>query len=76
MRGFKDTALGAVGILAGVTLEAADAFGPLKAVLGAISAIYRNYEVRLRDLLGSFSDKHICRKRLPSGRRSKTSYHA
>ena len=28
--------------------EAAEAFGPLRAVLGDMSAIYRNHEVRLR----------------------------
>jgi hypothetical protein len=31
-----------------VALGAAEAFSPLKAVLGVISAIYKNYEVRLR----------------------------
>ena len=41
------TALGVGGILADVAIEAADAFGPLKAALGAISAIYANYEVPL-----------------------------
>jgi len=45
-----DTALGVGGILSDVAIEAADAFGPLKATLGAISAIYANYEVRLQSL--------------------------
>ena len=36
-----------------VATEAADAFGPLKATLGAISAIYANYEVCLQPFVGS-----------------------
>jgi len=43
-----NTALGVGGILADVAMEASDAFGPLKATLGVISAIYESYEVRLR----------------------------
>jgi len=31
--------------------EAIGGFGPLKTVLGAISTIYANYQVRLRSLL-------------------------
>jgi len=31
-----------------VAMEASDAFGPLKATLGVISAIYESYEVRPR----------------------------
>jgi len=42
------TALGVGGILFDVAEETAEAFGPLKAALGAISTIYENYEVRLR----------------------------
>jgi len=30
-----------------VAMEASDAFGPLKAALGVMSAIYESYEVRL-----------------------------
>jgi len=43
-----NTALGVGGILSDVAMEASDAFGPLKATLGVISAIYESYEVRLR----------------------------
>jgi len=43
-----NTALGVGGILFDVAQEAAEAFGPLKAALGAISTIYEKYEVRLR----------------------------
>ena len=43
-----DTALGVGGILSDVAMEASDAFGPLKATLGVISAIYESYEVRLQ----------------------------
>jgi len=43
-----DTTLGVGRILSDVVMEASDAFGPLKATLGVISAIYRSYEVRLR----------------------------
>jgi len=46
-RGWIDTALGVGGILSDVAIEAADAFGPLKATLGVISAVYANYEARL-----------------------------
>jgi len=42
--------LGVGGILFDVAEEAAEAFGPLKAALGAISTIYEKYEVRLRPL--------------------------
>ena len=44
------TALGVGGILFDVAEEAAEAFGPLKAALGAISTIYEKYEVHLRPL--------------------------
>ena len=47
-RGWINTALGVGGILSDVAIEASDAFGPLKATLGVISAIYESYEVRLR----------------------------
>jgi len=40
--------LRAAPILLDVAEENAHGFGPLKAILGAISAIYVNYEVRLR----------------------------
>ena len=43
-----NTALGVGGILSDVAMEASDAFGPLKATLGVISAIYESYEVCLR----------------------------
>jgi len=43
-----NTALGVGGILSDVAMEASDAFGPLKATLGVISAIYESYQVRLR----------------------------
>jgi len=43
-----DTILGAAAIALDITSEAAEAFGPLKAVLGVISAIYTQYEVCLR----------------------------
>ena len=46
-RGWKDTALGGAAILFGVAKEAAEVFAPLKATLGAVYAIYKNYEVRL-----------------------------
>jgi len=46
--GWTNTALGVGGILFDVAQEAAEAFGPLKAALGAISTIYEKYEVRLR----------------------------
>ena len=46
-RGRVNTALGVGGILADVATEASDAFGPLKAALGVISAIYAKYEVPL-----------------------------
>lgn len=36
------------GVFFDAAQEAAYTFAPLKAVLGAITAIYRNYEVRLR----------------------------
>jgi len=42
-----NTALGVGGILSDVAMEASEAFGPLKATLGVISAIYESYEVRL-----------------------------
>ena len=47
-RRWVNTALGVGGILADVAMEASDAFGPLKATLGVISAIYAKYEVPLR----------------------------
>ena len=43
----KDTALGVLGIAFDVAVGASEAFTPLKAVLGVISAIYKNHEVRL-----------------------------
>ena len=47
-RGRIVTALGVGGILLDIVVEASDAFGPLKATLGVISAIYESYEVCLR----------------------------
>lgn len=47
-RGWMQTALGVGAIVLDVAREVADTFGPLKAALGAITAIYENYEVRLR----------------------------
>ena len=44
----KDTALGALGIAFDIAVGASEAFTPLKAVLGVISAIYKNHQVRLR----------------------------
>jgi hypothetical protein len=44
----KDTALGVLGIAFDVAVGASEAFTPLKAVLGVISAIYKNHEVRPR----------------------------
>lgn len=46
-RGRKDAVLEGGVIFHDVALEAADAFEPLKSVLGAISISYRNYQVRL-----------------------------
>lgn len=46
-RDWEGTALGSTGILFNVAQGAAEAFSPLKAVLGVISAIRTNYEVRL-----------------------------
>ena len=43
-----NTTLGVGRILFDVVQEAAEAFGPLKAALGTISAIYEKYEVCLR----------------------------
>ena len=37
--------LGAAAIALDIASEAAEAFGPLKAVLGVISAVYAQYEV-------------------------------
>ena len=58
-----------------ITAAAAYAFGPLKAVLGAVAAIYRNYEVRSRPSAKSPSDKPAHRKQFKSGGRSRTSTH-
>ena len=43
-----DTVLGGTAIILDVASEVSEAFGPLKAVLGVISTVYANYEVRLR----------------------------
>ena len=47
-RGWANTTLGIGGIVVDIAMEASDAFGPLKAALGVISAIYGSYEVCLR----------------------------
>jgi len=44
---WKDTALGSAAVHFDVAKDTAEGFGPLKSVLGIISAIYKNYEVRL-----------------------------
>ena len=45
---WKDPVLGGAAILFEVAKACSEAFVPLKAVLGAISVIYQNYEVRLQ----------------------------
>jgi len=40
-----DTVLGTAAIALDVACELGEAFGPLKAVLGVISAVYTQYEV-------------------------------
>lgn len=42
----EDTVLRGANALTDVPKEAADGFGPIKAVLGAIPAVYANREVR------------------------------
>ena len=42
--------LGGAAIPVDAAREAPEGFGPLKTVLGAISAVYTNYEVRSRPL--------------------------
>lgn len=70
-------ALGGAGILFDVASAAAEAFGPLKATLSAISTIYEKYEVRLQSFAqNGFLTKPTYRKQLPSGRKSETSSHA
>ena len=51
-----DTVLGTPAITLGVPSEAAEVFGPLKAILGVISAVYTQYEVCLQLLLGILPD--------------------
>ena len=43
----KDTTPGALGIVYDVAVGASEAFTPLEALLGVLSTIYRNHEVRL-----------------------------
>ena len=43
----KDTTLGALGIAYDVAVGASEASTPLKALLGVLSAIYKDHEVRL-----------------------------
>ena len=69
--------LGGAAIPVDTAREAIDGFGPLKAVLGAISAVYVNSEVRLRPCLCSkpFFDEPIRRNSSQSGTRLKSSSH-
>ena len=60
-RGRVDTVLGAATIALDVASEAAEAFAPLKAVLGVISAVYTQYEVCSQPFLKLLPDK------LPAG---------
>ena len=46
-----DTTLRATAIVTDVPKEAAGGFGPLKAILEAISTVYTKHKVRLRPLL-------------------------
>jgi len=55
-----DTALGVGGILSDVAIGASDSFGPLKAILGTISAIYANYKVRLQSFTWNTLLTHPC----------------
>ena len=75
-RGWIDTALGVGGILADVAMEASDAFGPLKATLGVISAIHESYGVRLWSFMEYTTDGPVYRGQWPSKKKSKTSTHA
>jgi len=45
---WKGPVLGGATILFDITKACAETFVPLKAVLGAISVVYQNYEVRLQ----------------------------
>ena len=45
-----DAVLGAAAIALDLASEVAEAFGPLKAALGVISAVYTQYEVRSQPL--------------------------
>jgi len=52
-KSYEDTADGAAAVLVDVTKELSDGFGPLKAVLWAISAVYTDDKVRLQPLFES-----------------------
>jgi len=69
--------LGGAAIPVEAAREATDGFSPLKAVLGAISTVYANYEVRLQPHLCSkpFFDEPIRRNPSQSGTRLKISCH-
>ena len=47
MGDLKDATRGALGIVYDVAVGASEAFTPLKALLGVLSAIYKDHEVRL-----------------------------
>ena len=64
-RDWKVTALGGTNIAFGVALGASEAFGPVKAALSVVRAIYDAYEVRPLPPFKLFSNKFICRERLP-----------
>ena len=55
-----DSILGVGGILSDVAMGASDTFGPLKAILGTISAIYTNYKVRLQPSTWNTLLTHPC----------------
>ena len=65
-RDWKDRAVGTAGIALDVAKGAAEAFGPLKAVLEAVSALYSQYKVCLPPSIGNsllkFSSSGNCRR--------------
>lgn len=44
-RDWKDTVIGGAGLVLDVAKGAAEAFGPLKAVLATVSTVYGQYKV-------------------------------
>lgn len=62
MRGYIRTAIGGATIALDIASEAAESFGPLKAVLGVITAIYTNYEVRLKPPARTLPNRSTYRK--------------